>query len=115
MVTAAHTSSSVLALVDLPELLQTISTQRRTGTLTVRSGDQQRRGHFANGQVRALCGAPAKRWADSLVWSEVLKPDQIGKLLAAMTPRWKESELTDLAIKQSLMTKDGALDALDCY
>lgn len=109
---AGHAVSN---LVDLPELIQTISTQRRTGTLVVQSGQQARRLYFNNGLLIAFNGAKPQRFARCLVWGNLIRPDTVDALLDQLGESFTELALIELAQQKGLASKDVLLDAVDIY
>jgi len=108
-------TASVSSLVDLPELVQTIATQRRSGTLVINQGKQRRRVFFSSGQVIACSGAPAMTWAKTLCWAEILKPDQLAECLVELGDDFKEMLLVESLQTRGLVNRDALLDAVDCY
>ena len=106
---------SVSNLVDLPELIQTIATQRRSGTLVVQLGNDVRRLYFNNGQLIALNGMAAVVVGRCLSWSDVLKPPQAEALIKAAGAPFTEIALLELGVSKGVLTKDGILDIIDCY
>lgn len=107
--------ASVSNLVDLPELIQTIATQRRSGTLMVQLQGQVRRLYFNQGQLIAINGLPPVVLARCLSWSEVLKPAQVDALLKQVGDGYTEIALLEMGAARGVLTKDAILDALDCY
>jgi tetratricopeptide (TPR) repeat protein len=108
-------SSAMLALVDLPTLIQTISTQRRSGTLTVGHEKEQRRIYFSSGQIRAFCGPAPEIFVKALVWAEILRPDQREEIMRQLTAGYREAQVIEALQKNGLITRDGLLDTMDCY
>ena len=64
-------------LIDLPSLVQNITSQRRDGVMTVRMGKEERFLTFTAGNLVALSGGAASTFAKSLVWAEVMSPDLV--------------------------------------
>lgn len=107
--------TSVNSLVDLPELIQTIATQRRTGTLMVQRAGQTRRLYFNNGTLIAFNGPAPAFFARCLTWANLLKPAKLDECLSELGSTVTELALIDVAQAKGLISKDVLLDALDCY
>lgn len=110
-----ESSSTMLALVDLPTLIQAISTQRRTGTLSVSQEKHQRKIYFSAGQIRAFCGPEPEMFAQSLVWAQILAPAQLSECLRECPAGYSEVKVIEVAQRKGLLTRDGILDTMDCY
>ncbi|HEX3134496.1 MAG TPA: DUF4388 domain-containing protein, partial [Planctomycetota bacterium] len=102
-------------LIDLPSLVQNITSQRRDGVMTVRMGKEERFLRFTAGNLVALSGVPASTFAKSLVWAEVMTPDQLSACLATLGKNFRPEHLAQTVLSRNLSQKDGLLDALDCY
>ncbi|HTM23338.1 MAG TPA: DUF4388 domain-containing protein, partial [Kofleriaceae bacterium] len=102
-------------LVDLPGLVQSITQQRRDGVMTVRQGKEERTLRFVSGHLVGLNGGPPATFAKALVWAEVMTPDQLSACLAALGKNFRHEHLAQTVLSRNLATKDGLLDALDCY
>jgi len=102
-------------LIDLPSLVQNITSQRRDGVMTVRMGKEERFLRFNSGNLVALSGVPASTFAKSLVWAEVMTPDQLSACLATLGKNFRPEHLAQTVLSRNLSQKDGLLDALDCY
>lgn len=102
-------------LIDLPNLVQNITSQRRDGVMTVRMGKEERFLRFVSGNLVALSGVPASTFAKSLVWAEVMTPDQLSACLATLGKNFRPEHLAQTVLSRNLAQKDGLLDALDCY
>lgn len=107
--------ASVSSLVDLPELIQTIATQRRSGTLTVQLSNHIRRLYFNNGQLIAINGMAAVVISRCLSWSAVLRPTQVEAMAKEVGEGFTEIALLERGLATGALTKDGVLDVLDCY
>jgi tetratricopeptide (TPR) repeat protein len=110
-----QSSSAVFGLVDLPTLIQTISSQRRSGTLMLKQGAEQRRVYFGSGQVRAFGGCAPAVFGKALVWAEILTLEQLSECLKELPPGFREVQLIEVAEKKGWVTRDGLLDTMDCY
>jgi hypothetical protein len=108
-------TTSVANLVDLPELIQTIATQRRTGTLVVQRHDQIRRLYFNNGTLIAFNGPAPSFFARCLTWANLIKPARLEECLRELGGAPSELALIEVAQAKGLLGKDVLLDALDCY
>ncbi|MBA3683683.1 MAG: DUF4388 domain-containing protein [Planctomycetes bacterium] len=108
-------NSSVAGLVDLPELVQTISMQRRTGTMVVQGRNQVRRVYFNNGAIIALTGAPSVWIAKALVWADIIKPARMNELMRELGSPFTELALLEKAQAKGLADKNALLDVMDCY
>ena len=106
---------SSVNLVDLPGLVQSITQQRRDGVMTVRQGKEERFLRFLGGNLVALNGPQPATFAKSLVWAEVMTPDQLSACLTALGKNFRSEHLVQIVLSRNLATKDGLLDALDCY
>ena len=102
-------------LIDLPSLVQNITSQRRDGVMTVRMGKEERFLTFTAGNLVALSGGAASTFAKSLVWAEVMSPDQLSACLATLGKNFRPEHLAQTVLSRNLAQKDGLLDALDCY
>ena len=102
-------------LIDLPSLVQNITSQRRDGVMTVRMGKDERFLRFTAGNLVALSGVSASTFAKSLVWAEVMSPDQLSACLATLGKNFRPEHLAQTVLSRKLAQKDGLLDALDCY
>ncbi len=102
-------------LIDLPSLVQNITSQRRDGVMTVRMGKEERFLRFSAGNLVALSGVPASTFAKALVWAEVMSPDQLSACLATLGKNFRPEHLAQTVLSRNLAQKDGLLDALDCY
>ena len=102
-------------LIDLPSLVQNITSQRRDGVMTVRMGKEERFLRFNAGNLVALSGVPASTFAKALVWAEVMTPDQLSACLATLGKNFRPEHLAQTVLSRNLAQKDGLLDALDCY
>jgi tetratricopeptide (TPR) repeat protein len=102
-------------LIDLPNLVQNITAQRRDGVMTVRMGKEERFMRFTAGNLVAISGVPASTFAKSLVWAEVMTPDQLSACLATLGKSFRPEHLAQTVLTRGLAQKDGLLDALDCY
>jgi tetratricopeptide (TPR) repeat protein len=102
-------------LIDLPNLVQNITAQRSDGVMTVRMAKEERFLRFVSGNLVALSGVPASTFAKSLVWAEVMTPDQLSACLATLGKNFRPEHLAQTVLSRNLAQKDGLLDALDCY
>ena len=75
---------NVSSLVDLPSVIQSLAGARRTGVLQVRNGEDERRLHFANGQLAAVGGTPRGLLARAICWSRALTPAMVGEAQRAL-------------------------------
>ena len=108
-------STSVASLVDFPELIQTIATQRRTGTLLVQRAGQIRRLYFNNGTLIAFNGPAPGFFARCLTWANLIKPAKLDECLRELGSAVTELALIDVAQAKGLISKNVLLDAFDCY
>ena len=115
MTSSSRFDRSAANLIDLPNLVQNITSQRRDGVMTVRFGKEERFLRFVAGNLVALSGVPASTFAKSLVWAEVMTPDQLSACLATLGKNFRPEHLAQTVISRNLAQKDGLLDALDCY
>jgi hypothetical protein len=106
---------SSVNLVDLPGLVQSITQQRRDGVMTVRQGKEERFLRFLGGNLVALSGPQPATFAKSLVWAEVMTPDQLSACLTALGKSFRSEHLVQIVLSRNLATRDGLLDAVDCY
>ncbi len=102
-------------LIDLPNLIQNITSQRRDGVMTVRMGKEERFLRFNAGNLIGLTGVSGSTFAKSLVWSEVMTPDQLSACLATLGKNFRPEHLAQTVLSRKLSNNDGLLDALDCY
>lgn len=108
--------SNANLLVDLPNMIQSVAAQRRTGVLTLTHGDGDRRQlAFQGGQLIALGGPTPGFFAKSVVWAQVLPPDQLTQCLNTLGKNVTHVEIADHLVDRKLTTRDGLLDAIDCY
>jgi tetratricopeptide (TPR) repeat protein len=115
MTTSRHDRPASSNLIDLPNLIQNITSQRRDGIMTVRLGKEERFMRFNAGNLVGLTGVPGSTFAKSLVWSEVMTSDQLSACLATLGKNFRPEHLAQTVLSRNLATKDGVLDALDCY
>jgi hypothetical protein len=106
---------AAINLVDLPGLIQSITSQRRDGIMELSQGKEERSLYFAAGQLVALSGGPPAAFAKALVWSEVMTPDQLSTCISALGKQFRCEQLAQTILSKSLATRDGLLDAVDCY
>ena len=71
---ALRPTINVSSLVDLPSVIQSMAGSRRTAVLQVRLGEDERRLHFANGQLVAMGGTPRGLLARAICWSRATTP-----------------------------------------
>lgn len=103
-------------LVDLPSMIQSIAAQRRSGVLTLsRPEGESRQLCFQGGQLVALGGLPVGFFAKSVVWAQVLPPDQLSPCLASLGKNVTHIQIADHLIDQKFVTRDGLLDSIDCF
>jgi tetratricopeptide (TPR) repeat protein len=95
--------------------MQNLTAQRRDGCMTVRNGKEERFLRFNAGNLVGLSGGAASTFAKSLVWSEVLTPEQLSACLATLGKNFRSEHLAQTILSRNLVNKDGLLDALDCY
>lgn len=114
-----HLESTVLnvALVDVPGLIQSIATQRRSGLLTVSQRDSAefRSIRFAAGQIQGVTGGDPETFGKSLVWSGVMTLPQYHAALLRAGDHCPPERLLKTILQGKLLSSDGVLDALDCY
>lgn len=65
---------NVSSLVDLPSVIQSVAASRRSGVLAIRHHEQERRLHFAAGQLVAAGGGARITFARALCWSRAVTP-----------------------------------------
>ncbi len=111
--------SSILSvsLVDLPGLIQSIASRRRSGVLTVRHKDnsQERRVRFGGGMINAVTGGDPDAFGKALVWAGVLTLPQYHASLLRVGDHCPPEKLLKALVNAKVITPDGVLDALDCY
>jgi len=97
--------------------MQSISGQRRSGLLTVaqREGAEERRIRFAAGQIQAITGGDPHAFGKALVWSGVLTVPQFHAALLRAGDDAPPEHLFKIVAQSQQVTRDGLLDALDCY
>ena len=115
MTTSRYDRPTSSNLIDLPNLIQNVTTQRRDGVMTVRMGKEERFLRFVAGNLVGLTGVAGSTFAKALVWSEVMTPDQLSACLATLGKNFRPEHLAQTVLSRNLATKDGLLDALDCY
>ena len=111
----SSSQQAISTLVDLPELIQTIGTQRRTGTLIVEQQGQTRRLYFNAGSLIAFHGAPMDIFARCLVWGQLIRPKVIEEILEQLGANATELVLIEALQAKGLADKNVLLDALDVY
>lgn len=111
--------SSILsvALVDLPGLIQSIASQRRSGILSIvsKDGKQERRLRFVGGQIQAITGGDPETFGKALVWSGVVTVPQYHAALLRAGDDCPPEKLLRSVLAAKTVTQDGALDAVDCF
>ena len=100
-------------LVGLPELIQTIATQRRSGLLVINGRGGQRRLRFANGALIGIAGAAADRFARALVWAGVLGAVAVATTLRELGGAPAPDKLLAHLLAGGRLARDAALDAID--
>ncbi len=105
-------------LFDLAGMVQSITSQRRSGVMTARYGKEskeERTLRFVNGNLVALSGGLSSTFAKALVWSEVVSPEQLSACLATLGKSFRPEHLAQTVVARNIANKDGLLDAMDCY
>ena len=105
-------------LFDLAGMVQSITSQRRSGVMTARYGKEskeERTLRFVHGNLVALSGGPSSTFAKALVWSEVVSPEQLSACLATLGKTFRPEHLAQTVVARNIANKDGLLDAMDCY
>jgi len=74
----------VSSLVDLPSVIQSMAGSRRTAVLQVRHGDDERRLHFAAGQLVAVGGTPRGLLSRAMCWSRLVTPAMVSEAIRAL-------------------------------
>lgn len=75
---------TVASIVDLPSVIQSLAGSRRSGVLLVRHGSEERRFHFASGQVVAVGGGSRGLFASALGWTRAVTPAAIAAVVATL-------------------------------
>lgn len=111
----ASTSDSTRtnSLMDLQGLIQSIATQRRSGELTVTSGNDQRCIRFTGGQIAAVSGMRPDFLSRALCWAGVISRDKMQPVTAALPAGAGPQDLLHELLDQNLIDVNGALDAID--
>ncbi len=111
----SSSQQAISSLVDLPELIQTIATQRRTGTLIIEFKRLTRRMYFNAGVLIAFNGAAPEMFARCLTWGQLIKPDVLAGILTELGDEVGELVLIETLQSKGLASKDVLLDAIDVY
>ena len=110
---ATNYRSRINYLVDLPGLIQSISTQRRSGELLISHGEEQRRLRFTGGHITAFTGMRADFVARSLCWAGVISRDKLHAVFSTLPERSGPQDLLRILMDQGLVDVAGVLDAID--
>ena len=110
---ATSDSSRINSLVDLPGLIQSISTQRRSGELLISYGGEQRQLRFSGGYITAFTGMRADFLARALCWAGVISRDRLHAVSSTLPERSGPHDLLRTLRDQGLVDVSGVLDAID--
>lgn len=109
---APRPTINVSAIVDLPAVIQSMAGSRRSGVLQVRSGDDERRLHFATGQLAAVGGATQGLLARAVCWSRAVTPAMVGDAIAALGGDPTPAQLANHLRARGELQPEALLEAL---
>jgi tetratricopeptide (TPR) repeat protein len=108
---APRPTINVSSIVDLPAVIQSMAGSRRTGVLQVRNGEEERRLHFATGQLVAVGGAPPGLLARAICWSRAVTPAMVTDAVAALGGNPSPAQLANHLRARGELQVDALLDA----
>lgn len=108
---APRPTINVSSIVDLPSVIQSMAGSRRTGVLQVRNGEEERRLHFATGQLVAVGGAPPGLMARAICWSRAVTPAMVTDAVAALGGNPSPAQLANHLRARGELQVDALLEA----
>ncbi|MBN8527251.1 MAG: DUF4388 domain-containing protein, partial [Planctomycetes bacterium] len=109
---APRPTINVSAIVDLPSVIQSMAGSRRSGVLQVRSGEDERRLHFATGQLVAVGGSPAGLLARAICWSRAVTPAMVSDAMSALGGSPTAAQLANHLRARGELQPEALLEAL---
>ena len=109
---ASRPTINVSSLVDLPSVIQSLAGARRTCVLQVRHGEDERRLHFANGQLIAVGGTPRSLLSRAICWSRAMTPAMVGEAQRALGGDPDPAQLAHHLRAQGELQPDALSEAL---
>lgn len=104
----------VQGILDLPGLIQSLATQRRSGELVLAASGNTRVLRFQQGNITALGGNSVERVARAFLWAGVISRDRLSPVLDVVPASAGPEVLVRGLVDMGLVSKDGVLDAIDC-
>lgn len=109
---APRPTINVSSIVDLPSVIQSMAGSRRTGVLQVRSGDEERRLHFATGQLVAVGGTTTGLFSRAICWSRAVTPTIVADAVAQLGGAPSAAQLANHLRARGELQPDALLEAL---
>lgn len=104
-----------MAVLELPDLIQSISQTGRSGQLRVRSEGRELSIHLRNGLVVACDNGRLSSLSRALVWTGQVPPGSYRKLGIPEPQALSDRELGELLLEMKIVELDGLRDAVDCH
>ncbi len=107
-------SSSLLSMIELPDVVQAIGQGRRSGALVVGNGKDVHRLFFDQGCVCAVVSDAPGSLYHGLVWTRIAPPQQFVRWGVKNAATMADLNLAQRLLKEGHIAQDAIRDAVDC-
>ena len=107
-------SNSLMSMIELPDVIQSVGQQRRSGVLIVTSGRKERRFHFTAGMLCGLTTPGPGTLYHGILWCRLASARDLASWGVSAVKPSSDLALATRLIEQGRLSSDAIRDAIDC-